>query len=183
MTRSKRSRYTLTNNFAAVSSLSEFDLSQNKSLQTLETMMGFVDRALKNGSLGSASVVLKYALSTIRSLEFSRVTFIYLEHYFPGVDFGRHSEWPHLYAKSQAGRAEEASWCHKHFELLHEIHQVRDFCPVLCANVWDPVGEYAVQVLKEAVAVGRANGWLDGSFPEPLVTYNPHWDLRCGALL
>ena len=60
------------------------------------------------------------------------------------------------------------------------MHEVRAFQLHLCVNVWGPVREYTVRALEEAVAVERANGFLNGFLFTPLVTYNPHWDLWCG---
>ena len=45
---------------------------------------------------------------------------------------------------------------------------------MLCADVWEGVGEYAVRMLKEAVAAEKAGMPGFGvRFPEPLVSYNP----------
>ena len=162
------------NDSTAASFLRDFDLSRNKSLRTLEILAEFIVRQ----SLSSASEFLKYALSTIRSRNFSRVALLYQECDFRGVDTRRHSEWPHLHQMSQVERAEEALRHHDQFWLLSEMHKVRRFQMELCANVWGPVQEYAVQVLREAVAAERTEGWLVGSFSEPLVTKSPHWDLR-----
>ena len=53
------------------------------------------------------------------------------------------------------------------------MHAVRDFRLVLCANVWDRLGEYTVGVLKEAVMAERAAKRLDYLPLEPLVVYIP----------
>lgn len=168
------------NDFAAASSVQDFDLSQNNSLQELRITVGSIDRAISVGYSGlrNPSQVLKYALLTIRSPMFSRVVLVHEEHSFRGVDTRRTSEWPHLHEMSQSARGEEASRYRKRFELLREVHKLRDFQLVLCANVWGPVGDYTLQMLREAVAAERENGRLYGSFSGPLVTYNPHWDLR-----
>ena len=163
-----------------MSSLSDFDLSQNMSLQVLEITAETVDCALKNDSPGTPPL-LQLALLTIRSPQFSRIVFLYTEHDFPGVITERRSEWPHLREMSQAEREEEALNHHNQFELLREMHKVQNFQLVLRANVWDSVGEYALQVLREAAAAERTNRWSDGSLFEPPVTYNPHWTLRYGA--
>ena len=39
---------------------------------------------------------------------------------------------------------------------------MRNFQLQLCANVWDPVGEYSVGILEEAVSEEMANGGFDG---------------------
>lgn len=169
----------LVNDFTAEFSLSDFDLSRIESLQQIEVNATSIDRAPLG--LPDRSTLLKYALSTIRSPEFNRVVFIYQEHDFHGVDTGRRSEWPHLHKMSSSERSDEKSRHSEHLQLLNDIHQLRGFQPVLCANVWEPVGEYTVQVLKDAVAMEKTDNLVPDSFPGPLVTYNPHWDLRCGV--
>ena len=72
---------------------------------------------------------------------------------------------------------EEASGHRRRFELLREVHGVRNFELQLCANVWGPVGEYAVRRLKEAVAAAKAEKVFDLHFPAPRVTCNSCWDL------
>ena len=52
------------------------------------------------------------------------------------------------------------------------MHQVRDFQLVLCAHIWDGVGECAEQLLKEAVAEERRDGAPLAFFPEPLMICN-----------
>jgi len=64
---------------------------------------------------------------------------------------------------------EEASWHRRQFEVFREMRKVRSFRLVLCVDVWDRVGEYAKQVLKQAVVVERAEVGFDGLFPEPLL--------------
>jgi hypothetical protein len=58
-------------------------------------------------------------------------------------------------------------------EMLREVHKVRDFRLVLCANVWGCVGEYPVRILEEDVAEEKAKKGFDKNFPEPLVIYDP----------
>ena len=57
--------------------------------------------------------------------------------------------------------------------MLCELYRVRDFQLLLCADVWDRVGEYSVQVLKEAVAVGGVKGMFDGFSSKPVVIHSP----------
>jgi len=40
---------------------------------------------------------------------------------------------------------------HRLLEAFHEMHKVRDFQPVLCADVWDPMRGHAVDELERAV--------------------------------
>ena len=168
-------------NESTVTSLLDFDLSQIESLRALEVAATSIDLALRNGLPGAASKILKYALSTIRSPEFSRVELFYQEQDFRGVHTDRHSEWPHLRDMSQAERAEEASRHHRRFELFREMHRVRDFQLFLCLNVWGSVEEYTVQALREAAAAERENGLSDGSYSEPVVAYYLRWNSLCGA--
>lgn len=141
-----------------MSHLPNFDLSRNKSLHTLETMAESVDRLLKDRSPETASEFLNYALSTIKSLVSYRVLLMYQEHDFCGVGTRLRSGMPHLYDMSPAQRREEALQHHRRFELLREMHKVRGFRLELCANVWEAVGEYTVQALREAVATEGENG-------------------------
>lgn len=67
---------------------------------------------------------------------------------------------------------------YKRFELMQELHKVRDFQLVLHADVREPVGEYAVQMLKEAIAVEKLRGRFNDLFPEPLVYFAPRTTLR-----
>jgi len=68
----------------------------------------------------------------------------------------------------RAQRAEKASQHHRRFELFREMHKTRDFQLELWANVWHRVGEYSVEMLKQAVAAEMAKGGFDDTFPEPL---------------
>ena len=70
-------------------------------------------------------------------------------------------------------RRMEALWHRGLFRVFREMHAVRDFRLVLCANVWDPLGEYTVGVLKQAVTAERAAKRLDYLSLEPLVVYVP----------
>lgn len=73
------------NGFIAMTSLQDFDLSWNKSLQTLTVPAISLNHALqRDQDLYHASILLKYALQTIRSPAFSRVHVIYHGH---AVDF------------------------------------------------------------------------------------------------
>ena len=74
---------------------------------------------------------------------------------------------------SQANIAEEASRHRELFQVLREVHKVRDFQLVLHANVWGFAGEHHVRTLKQAVAQEKARKGFDDAFPEPLVLYNP----------
>ena len=126
---------------------------------------------------GNGSQLLKYVLSTVQPSIFLRVVVIHTTSTFRGVDSRRDSEWPYLRKLSRSMAEEEASEHRRQFELLREFHGVREFELRLCANVWDPIGEYAVRRLKEAVAAAEAEKVFDQHFTAPGVTYNPRWDI------
>ena len=159
----------LANNFIVESSLQDFDLSRNKSLRKLEFPASSVDRALNGGSSDAASSFLKHVLSTITSSVFFDIIILFWDRDFRGVK----SSWPRLHEISQAEEAEQASQHHRRFELLREVHKVRNFRLVLSASVSGDVGGYLVRVLEEAVAEEKAKGGFDSFFSEPLVLYNP----------
>ena len=154
-------------------SLQDFDLSQNTSFRRLRISAGSLGTASQDGN---GSRLLKYVLSTVRPSIFLRVVIIYGTSTFRGVDNRRDSEWPYLRKLPRSMAEDEASEHRRRFELLREVHGVRNFGLVLCANVWDPVGEYAVRRLKEAVAAAKAEKVFDRHFPAPWVTCNPRWD-------
>jgi len=104
-------------------------------------------------------------LSTIACPVFSKVVILYRDSDFRGV----HSGW----AGGQADAVEEALRYQRQFEVFHEMYKVRDFHLVLCADVWDRMGEYAVWLLKQAVAAEKAKGGFDELFPEPLAIPSP----------
>ena len=85
----------------------------------------------------------------------------------------RHPDRPLLREVSADEKVEEASRHHRRFEVLREVHNARDFRLVLSAGVWDPVGEYSVRMLKDAIAEEKARGGFDNFLSEPFVTYNP----------
>jgi len=53
--------------------------------------------------------------------------------------------------------------------VFREMHKVRGFQLVLCADVWDGVVVAAMRELERAVATERAGRGFDDLFPEPLV--------------
>ena len=136
-------------------------------------MASSIDRALKKGSLDTASSLLKYALSTITSPSFSEVVVRFQWCDFCAVESWRNPDRPPLHEVSQDDREAEALRHHRRFEVLREVYKVRDFRLVLNATVWDPVGEYSVRMLKEAVAEEKAKGGFDDLLSEPSVTYRP----------
>ena len=63
------------------------------------------------------------------------------------------------------------------FDLFRDMHATRGFQLVLCADVWEPVGEYAKQVLKQAIMVENAAKRLGHLCSEPPVILNPQASL------
>ena len=156
------------NNFAAISSLPEFDLSRNESLRTLQVTaqcVGCVPDA--------ASELLKQVLSTVTSPSFFEVVVLYRWDDFGGVGPLQYSDLPPLHEVLRADGAAETSRHHSRFKVFREAHEVRDFRLVLDANVWGPAGEHSLQMLRGAIAEEKAKNGFDESFPEPLVTYHP----------
>ena len=153
-------------------SLQDFDLSRNKSLRTLQVWAGTIG-TLSDDSQGTALSRLKYALSTITSPAFFKVMVIFTERDFCGVEPWPNPDQPFFRETSQAERTEEAALHHRRFEVLREVHKVRNFQLTLCAYVWDPVGEYSVRMLKEAIAEEKAQWGFDDFLSEPLVVYDP----------
>jgi hypothetical protein len=158
------------NNFTATSSLLDFDLSRNKSLRTLEVTTGSLGRCASDHA---ESHFLAATLSTITSPAFSEVIVCYRRPDFNGLSF--HSlDAPGPYREmTPVESAMEASRHHRLFEVFRKMHAVRDFRLALCVDIWDRVGEYAVQVVKRAVAAEKAAGRLDHLPSEPTVIYSP----------
>jgi len=125
--------------------------------------------------MDTALELFKYALSTLNPSTSCKVALLYQEPCFRGIDTERCSVWPHLRKLSRDERTEEAAMHHRRFEFLRELRKVRDFQVVLCAIVWGPVVDYAVQELKEAVAVERARNGFDEFHSGLSVTHIPHY--------
>lgn len=98
---------------------------------------------------------------------------VYRECSFRGIAPRNYPRQPRLREISEADRAEEALRHRRRFEVLREIHTARDFQPILLVGVCDPVGDYSVRMLKEAVADEKAQGGFDGFRSEPIVMYFP----------
>ncbi|KAF9642465.1 hypothetical protein BDM02DRAFT_3264464 [Thelephora ganbajun] len=155
----------------AGTSLGDFDLSQNESLRTLEITAYHLDCALEAGSPNTTPSLLAYALLTITSHAFSEVIVYHRGQDFCGIGFPWQN--PPTFQPSPAGAAREDSRHHQRFKALRRVHRIREFELVLCADVWDGVGEYSVEKLKRAVAVEKARGTFDNIFQEPSVIYSP----------
>ena len=156
---------------STASCLSEFYLFRNKSLRTLEFRVRHFDVALQaNGALQAPSL-LDIALSTIRSPLFSKVVVFYRDFDFRGVA----PLWldSPLRRLSGVAVAEEVQQHAERFDIFRKLHICRDFQLVLCVEVWEGAGEYALRLLEEAVAEERAKKRFDRFSPEPLVIYRP----------
>jgi len=158
-----------TDNSQVSSSLLDFDLSQNKLLQTLQIQVSPVG----HGSPDVVSSFLNHTLSTVTSPGFFQVTAAYYWSDFLGVEPWRRPDQHLLREISEAERGREISRHRRLFEAFRGVHKIRDFRLQLCAAVWDPVGEYSMGILKEAVAEEKAKGGFDGFLSEPLVTCHP----------
>jgi hypothetical protein len=166
----------LPNGFTARSSLRNFGLYRNRSLRALEVMAWSIGAALlRGGSPGPASSLLKHTPSSTTSPAVFGLTVLYRDY----RDFrGIRSAWDKsprdpLRHMSETERAEEASRHNRQFDVFRGAQKVRDFRLVLCADVWERLGEYAVQVLKQVVEVEKAKGVFDNFSSEPVVIYSP----------
>jgi hypothetical protein len=121
-----------------------------------------IDAALRDGSPDLTPSLLKHTLLTTTSLAFLKVTILYRDYCdFRGIlsIWGNSSREP-LGHMSETERAEEASRHHRQFEVFREAQKVRDFQLVLCADVWEHVGEYSEYCPR---ASQRSTGPLDAA--------------------
>ena len=162
----------LADNSTGESSLQDFDLSRNKSLRTLKLSAATIG-TLGDDSPSSPLSRLKYALSTITYSARLEVVVLYTEYDFCSVEPWSNPGHPPFRETSRAGGTAEAALHHRRFEVLREVHKVRSFRLVLCAYVWNPVVEYSVRMLKEAVAEEKAQKGFDDFLFEPLVIDSP----------
>jgi len=117
---------------------------------------------------------LTYVLSTITSPVSPKVVIIYRDYNFWDLRPALHRrEWDVRPGRSWDGKRKGVSWPGVEFVKFRQIHKIRKFRLELCADVWGGVGEYAVQALRQAVAVEEAQRGFDDIFPEPLVFCSP----------
>ena len=163
----------LSGNFTAVSFIRDFDLSRNKFLRALEVMgRGIIYSLYQNGSSDTATGLFAYALSTITSPAFTEVIVFYRDYEFLGVQQRRLNRG--IFRRLPPGEiAEEEALFDERFKVFREMRKVREFQLVLCADVWDGVGEHTVRVLKRAVEAEKVRRGFDDTFPEPLVNHSP----------
>jgi len=154
-----------TDNFTAHFSQREFDLSRLESLRTLQISSWSIRDAFAAPSSENA---LTYALSTITSPVFSDVTVFYLDEDISGA----YPSYPNCREMSPIEIAWGATLNCEQFGMYRAMHSIRGFRLVLCADVWDGVGEHAMRALKRAVETEKVERGFD-MFPEPPVIYSP----------
>ena len=159
----------LTNDFAVKSSPRDFDLSRNKFLRTLEITARY--------TILTTASNLNYALSTIKSLVFSKVIVFYRDYDFMGVDYSSGPR-PIFGWSSPYHREMGASNQRMRLPAFREMYKVREFELVLCADVWHRLRGHTMRELNRAVAAERAERGFDDLPSEPLVTYSPRLSLR-----
>jgi hypothetical protein len=160
----------LANDFAAESSLQDFDLSRIKSLRTLQVPWSSIIDASSDGS-PKASRFLKHVLSTITSPAFFMIIVFCGDNNFRGVEHWRLDQ--HIHKLSQAERAKEVLRHRRIFEVFREAYKVRDFQLELCVSTRGSVGEEPVRILEDAIAEERAENGFDDFIYYPSVYYNP----------
>jgi len=158
-------------NCSAGSNLLDFNLSQSKSLRTLEFRVRHLDSGLRNGSLYAAGSLLYYVLSTISSPLFSKVVAVYQDYDFCGIA-PPELNTPLLWMTGEEV-TREARQHAKRFGVFRSMHRERDFQLVLCVDVWEGTGDYALGLLEEAVAVEKKRVGFNRVSPEPLVVFRP----------
>ena len=121
--------------------LQYFNLSQKKSLRVLETTAGSIHAAR-----GTASDFLRPVLSSITSPMPLDVVIFYEDHDFAQVEFCVRCHLEGCYRHPWDRRDRYAR--NNELRVLHEMHRVRDFRLVLCANVSDDMTEHAAQSLE-----------------------------------
>ena len=157
----------LTDDFTAVLFIRDFDLSRNKFLRALEVTGRYIFRPLHQ-----AGNPFLYALRTITSHVFAQVTVFFRNYELLNAEHPWR-EYGILCRLSLGEISVEASALDQQFKVLQEMHKIRGFQLVLCADTWDSVGEYMMGVLKNAVAVEEVKSGFGDTFPEPVVIHSP----------
>ena len=141
-----------------------FDLSRNQSLRTLETT------AESMTSVDADLSFLRTVLSTVTSPLSLNIVIVYQHR-----DFGYMLLWPERPDRSDPlvgpNPEEQATVALHHrwrFRELHEMHMVRRFRLVLCADILNRVTEYTTRGLERVVNTEKAKGGFD-YLHEPLI--------------
>jgi len=144
--------------------LRDFNLSRNKSLQTLETIGESIGAAE-----GTASDFLMTVLSSVTSPVPVDVII------YQDIDFGvssSHSPYnsiPIRFCYSPLKGKRDPWRYQQHLEVSHKVHNVRGFRLVHCADVSDCIVERAIKALERFVKAGKMKGGLSHSSYEPLI--------------
>lgn len=166
--------HVLANNFAVRSTLLGIDLSRHGLLRTLEVPASCVDGAkFRHESLDITSNLLKHVVSTTTPSVLFEVVVIYRDYELRGVELPQYPTNPPVCGMSQADRVKEASQHHTRFGVFREVCKVQESRLVLCADIWDRVGEYSVRTAEEAVTVEKVKGGFGENFSETSVVYSP----------
>ena len=147
--------------------LQHFNLSQNKSLQTLETTAESIDVADD-----TASDFFKTVLSSVTPSAPLDVVVVYRD-----IDL---SDMPHcsqcdsrpvrLRHFGRKPRDRPARFQHQ-FKVFREMHSARDFRLVFCADVFDCMVMDGLKTLERIVKAEEAMGGLGYLLQEPLVIF------------
>ena len=155
----------LTHRVPAWSSPEDINLSKNRSLRAIEITMLSIEFSMRH-PLTTASN-FEGPFSTITSPVFSDVVIVFQDKDIPPTAYRRCGIFPRYVEAIEARIRREA------FRVLHDLHKVRDFKSVLCANVWGYLEDYAVRELERFVATEWRKAGGDNPSPEPLVTSRP----------
>lgn len=133
---------------------SNFDLSHNKSLRTLETTAASITTAG-----GAASGFLTTVLSTITSPRPLDVIIIHREYQVGRYGWDRETNWVGPLSAEQA--AEMVREHSERFTVFREMYGGRKFRLVLCADVLDSNEKYATETLERIVEAERKRKGFD----------------------
>jgi len=140
-----------------------FNLSRNKSLQTLETTAASITAA---GD--AASGFLKIVLSTITSPLPLNVVITYRD-FDLGCRVRSRVEVIHVDYVSAEESVTIALQHTERFKVFGEMYRVREFRLVLCADVQDYILKYAMRKLERIVEAEWKNGRLYHPLCKPLI--------------
>ena len=144
-----------------------FDLSRNKSLRTLETTAESIISA-KDTAFG----FLESVLSSIPPPVPLDIVILYRDH-----DLGARLDCELCKPTKPVcfGHSFPRQWdfyaqcCRQTLKVFREMHSVRDFRLILCADVFDCVGGGAIYILEGIVREDEANGGLNHPAHKPMI--------------